>query len=473
MIRLAPEWSLYYDEFWESITRRNSHFIKLRFIAILGLLIVKFYSDLLFDFNLTEIQVCVFECVITTMLIYNFLFIYLKKRVKNKPKTFNPLYLSFFQIIADLITLSVLIYFTGTIESPFIWFSTFHMIVGSLLLPELIIYLLSSVFILTFLFLVSGEFHGVIPHHHIVGLFGSELYNSFSYTVIISFTFTLLIIFTVYLTNRIARELYKQQGDLLTAMDELAKTDEKKHKYLLGVVHEIKSPIVASHSLLELIIKGYLGEVNPQIMEKLLRIENRNNEIIERVNSILRISRFHQLDESDLQKIDLNDFLHNLAERFTDFAHSKQIQLSVQEFKSFEINGEKELLELVISNLLSNSIKYTENNGNVQISVQQDGNFAVIKVCDDGIGIEGDDKNKVFQPYFRCKHKSKTEGLGIGLYLVKEIVVQHNGEIVVDSPSPLAKENFPGSCFSVKLPINPHQIDKKNKINEQILKQRS
>jgi two-component system sensor histidine kinase VicK len=119
------------------------------------------------------------------------------------------------------------------------------------------------------------------------------------------------------------------------------------------------------------------------------------------------------------------------------------------------LKGDAVLLELAFSNLIGNSIKYTNPGGVVEIVVE-DGKSEKeieVEVCDNGIGIPEKDREKIFREFFRAsnvKHKSY-EGTGLGLSVVKQIIEQHGGKISFQSPSRLADENGAGTCFRVTL----------------------
>ena len=86
-------------------------------------------------------------------------------------RQFNPLHLSFLQMIFDLIALMLIVYFTGSVESPLLLFFVIHMIVGSLILPGFVIYAFSVVIVLAFWGITVGEYYSMIPHHHILDIY--------------------------------------------------------------------------------------------------------------------------------------------------------------------------------------------------------------------------------------------------------------------------------------------------------------
>jgi signal transduction histidine kinase len=137
-------------------------------------------------------------------------------------------------------------------------------------------------------------------------------------------------------------------------------------------------------------------------------------------------------------------------------AESKRVKLVFNYNRKSYTNllGDKFLLTLAISNLIGNAIKYVDRKGIVEVSVDDEENEIIISVSDNGIGIPENELEKIFIEFFRSSRvdKNKQEGAGIGLAIVKQIIEKHNGKISVESPSRLASENKPGTCFKVQIP---------------------
>lgn len=112
------------------------------------------------------------------------------------------------------------------------------------------------------------------------------------------------------------------------------------------------------------------------------------------------------------------------------------------------------MLELALSNLIANAIKYVNTDGKIEIILDEVDRKLLIEICDNGIGIPKEDINQIFDQFYRASNidKIKHEGSGMGLALVKEIIERLGGEIIVKSPSHLATENNPGT--SVEILIN-------------------
>ncbi|MBU0475210.1 MAG: HAMP domain-containing histidine kinase [Bacteroidetes bacterium] len=465
MIKLVPEWIERNDEFWLSLKRRNLFFIKLRFIAIVMLFTFNYLLELIVNIELSEIQHNSIGIITLFLFVYNLSLLSIRKRVKNIRGSFNPLHLSLVQILVDLTLLTLLIIMTGGIESPLYLFYIFHLIIGSLILPGGVIYTIAIAVILAMSLISYLQFIGTAPHFCVTGIYKTEMYTNPEYVITALLSFGLMTIVSVFLTNRIAHQLYLNEKKLYDALKELNNSELKKQKYIMGVVHEIKSPIAATKSIISLILDGFLGEFSSKIDQKLNRAVVRLNESLEMINNILRISRLRLLDEKTSEDVDINKLIDEILDLNKESIIKKRIKLKNISSNNFRtLKGDEVLLKLAFSNLIGNAIKYTNRNGTVSINSIYEKNSVKITICDNGIGIPQNEIKKVFDNYYRASNSNKNndEGSGVGLSLVKEIIHQHRGSISVTSPSSISTEKNPGASFKIILPYGLKKISLEN-----------
>jgi signal transduction histidine kinase len=264
---------------------------------------------------------------------------------------------------------------------------------------------------------------------------------------------------SIYLANGIARQLYRIEQDLVESLDRLNVAELEKQKYIVGIVHEIKTPLTAVHSYLNLILQKFLGPLDKKVEERLIRASARSEEAINLINDVIKISRFKLFDQFLKEEIDVAEIMTELADQHMANAESKKVKLVFNYNRKSYTNllGDKFLFTLAISNLIGNAIKYVDRKGLVQVRVDDEENEIIISVCDNGIGIPENELGKIFIEFFRSSrvNKDKQEGAGIGLAIVKQIIEKHNGKISVESPSRLASKDKPGTCFKIQLPKIP------------------
>lgn len=173
------------------------------------------------------------------------------------------------------------------------------------------------------------------------------------------------------------------------------------------------------------------------------------------INDVLKISKLRLLDEITKEEIELSDIIVPIIKKQSVNLRAKHIMLNFFDGRTIKkmIKGDKFLLEIAFSNLISNAVKYVGNNGLIELDMIDTGTYVEIEVSDNGIGIPKNDLDKIFNDFFRASNiKDKSyEGTGLGLSVVKQIVERHNGSISAESPSKLRMENKPGASFKIKL----------------------
>ena len=463
MMSMVPDWARDQQEFWESIRRRNLWFIKLRYGIVVLLTAFLFFTTFIIKINYSKTQLIAGLIIIISILIYNFLLHHIRKYVKFDVTRFNPLYVSLLQMALDLIALLMLVYFTGGIESPLYMQFVFLVIIGSLILPGTLVYTMAAVFVLAFAALTTLEHYHVIAHHSIDGLLSFPLYNNPYYVVAFLFTFTFMIFTSVYLANGMAHQLYKREKDLVDSMKKINAAEKEKQKYIMGIVHEIKTPIVAVASYIDIILQKFLGPIDETVEEKLVRAKNRTDEGIQMINDVLNVSKLTLYDQYDEEEIDIYEIVSGVIKRrkASAEAHLIKLNLSDKRGKKEKIKGDKFLLDIALSNLLGNSIKYGVDHGNVEITINSNSKNLIIEVCDDGVGIPKEELPKIFKEFYRANNVRKivSEGSGLGLSVVKRIVERHGGTVSAVSPSRMATRDHPGTCFTIELPFQRKDKD--------------
>ncbi|MGD1007756.1 MAG: HAMP domain-containing sensor histidine kinase [Ignavibacteriaceae bacterium] len=455
MIPLIPFWVNRYVEYWDTIHKRNLWLIMLRYGAVIMLAGFLISSRFILGFTFSNKQDYALITLTVSILIYNLFLHWMHKFVRKEQGKFNPLHFSLLQMILDLTALSLIVYYTGSIETPLFMLFVFHMIIGSLILPGLIIYTIATIVIVLFNILIFSEYLKIIPHQPVHGLLAVPLYNNINFIIAYDVIFSFVIIISVFLANKIASQLYLIEQELVELLDKLKAAEEEKQKYIIGIVHEIKTPLAAVHSYLDIVINKILGPVDSQIEERLIRARFRSSEAIQMINDVLKISKLRLLDEITKEEIELSDIIVPIIKKQSVNLRAKHIMLNFFDGRTIKkmIKGDKFLLEIAFSNLISNAVKYVGNNGLIELDMIDTGTYVEIEVSDNGIGIPKNDLDKIFNDFFRASNiKDKSyEGTGLGLSVVKQIVERHNGSISAESPSKLRMENKPGASFKIKL----------------------
>ncbi len=450
---LNPSWTHKYEAYWNSIHKYNRWFIQLRFGAAVGLIALTLFTFLTDFFHLSAVQFTVVLLTGIFIIAYNVFFKILSSRSLKGDK-FNEIEFSLFQIILDLMSLNIIIYFTGGIETPFILFYIFHMIIGSLILPVKLVRLIAAS-IMAFLFTFSMlEYKEIIYHQRIEGLLHFQIYNDFVFICAYLFLIGFVMFVAIALTNKIAQDLYQRELQLKQALEELREAEKTKQKYVMTVVHELKSPISASVSILDLVLGNFYGPLDEKIRERLERVRHRIEDSIEGINNILRLSRFKLLNVIDKEIFDISEVIEKIIDNQKPIADRKKIRI-YPAIQKTEFYGDRTLLQLSFSNIINNSIKYTKEGGLIEVLLENKDGMLVFEVCDNGLGIPKSEIEKIFSEFYRASNvKGKEiEGTGTGLSIIKHIIEASGGEIKVESPSRLGDETRPGTSFILTFPL--------------------
>lgn len=230
----------------------------------------------------------------------------------------------------------------------------------------------------------------------------------------------------------------------------LARALAARDRQLSVATHELRTPI--SSILLNLQILERTAR-SQQAMEsdavlKLLAVPSRQLRRLTRMVDLLLDSAQVENErlELDLQPLDLCELVHDVASRLQEVAQAARCELDLSECHPARGEWDRLRLEQVVSNLLTNAIKY--GGGKVEVRTHQPSEACIV-VRDFGRGIAADDQERIFEPFERVHSGGGEEGAGLGLYIVREIVRAHGGRIALES------RPGEGAAFSIYLPVSP------------------
>jgi signal transduction histidine kinase len=240
-------------------------------------------------------------------------------------------------------------------------------------------------------------------------------------------------------------------GLLLLGVYQIRKTFKKENElasrqrnFLLSVTHELKSPIASAKLQLQTLQKHDLSKEKQQdILANAINDTDRLNNLVENILLAARIdnSSFRLYRE----KIDLSDYIReNMTQMLALFHYKQKVVLDIE--PNIQFNIDKTSFPSIIINLFENAIKYSPENSVVTLSLKKVNGNILLQIIDEGRGIEAENREKIFEKFFREGNEDirKTKGTGLGLYIVKHITEQHEGSISV-------RNNIPnGSIFEVK-----------------------
>lgn len=208
---------------------------------------------------------------------------------------------------------------------------------------------------------------------------------------------------------------------------------KNKSDFVANVSHELKTPLT--------LIKGYsetleFEELKPEQMEYVSTIIRHTNRMIAIVDDLLTLSRIEEQKYTNFVPIDLSSLVRGIAPIFANLQIEKRVEIRYELLDKIpKIIGDRNLLEIAISNLLDNAVKYNIEDGKVMVRTSLSNGKVVLEVSDTGIGIPDEDVNRIFERFYTVDkaHTHEIGGTGLGLSIVKHIVIIHDAEISVRS----------------------------------------
>ena len=249
-------------------------------------------------------------------------------------------------------------------------------------------------------------------------------------------------------------------AELRDQYERLQELDRLKTQFMSVASHELKTPVTAMSGFLQVAlrrIKKRLDAGPPEpdtwaaeqsaVAEQLVIVQRQTTKLARLIDELLDVSRIQSgRVEFDHQRMDLGHLAREVVERMQTTTTNHALQVTAIE--DAEIVADRDHLEQVLNNLIANAVKYSPDGGTITITVGSEGDGAALSVSDMGIGIPEEELSSVFGLFYRSPDRRARDvgGMGLGLYISKEIVDRHGGRIWAEST--VGK----GTTFHVRLP---------------------
>lgn len=280
-------------------------------------------------------------------------------------------------------------------------------------------------------------------------------------------------------------EMARMNSELIKSNQELKRVSDVKTKFLSIASHELKTPLTSIKGYSEIIIDNMKDQLSPGIFRMIESVNRAADRLHDVINNMLDVTRIEQKRlRLKPENMDLKETIEECIEEFKQFTSQRHISVLCSidpDLPTFY--GDKMRMQQVFTNLFSNAIKFSPDYSEVQIKafVEDEKRFHII-VKDQGIGIDKDEQDKIFAPFYEIakttSHSTDSVkfmggGTGLGLSIVKGVIERHGGCIWVESAG-TGPNRFTGSEFHVLLPLKSRiqwdddetQIIKLNKILE-------
>jgi PAS domain S-box-containing protein len=241
------------------------------------------------------------------------------------------------------------------------------------------------------------------------------------------------------------------QRDLAAQNERLRELDRMKDEFIALVSHELRTPLTSIRGYTELLLDGEAGDLTDDQRQFLSVVERNSHRLLHLVGDLLFLA---QVEAGklvlDVGELDLGSVASESVETARPQAEARGITLTLATGPVPQLAGDRDRIAQLLDNLVSNAIKFTPENGRVDVRVGSAGNQAVLEVRDSGMGIPADEQEFLFERFFRTSNATEhaIQGTGLGLAISKAIVEAHAGRITV------ASQEGAGTTFRVALPLH-------------------
>lgn len=248
-------------------------------------------------------------------------------------------------------------------------------------------------------------------------------------------------------------EVKRQTLELENKNKRLRELDKAKDEFISMASHQLRTPLTAIKGYLSMLLEGDAGEIKMAQYDFVMEAYNGSSRMVGLINDLLNVSRM-ETGRFFIEpvEVDLEIMIEEELKLLSNHAKDKKLYLRFEPRKKKipKVRADETKIRQVIMNFTDNAIYYTEKGG-VTVSLDVEGKSIVYKVKDTGIGVPENQRKDLFTKFYRADNarRARPDGTGLGIYLAKKVVGDHEGELIFES-----KEGK-GSTFGFKMPINP------------------
>jgi signal transduction histidine kinase/HAMP domain-containing protein len=233
-------------------------------------------------------------------------------------------------------------------------------------------------------------------------------------------------------------------------VERLGVLDRSKNDFLAEVSRELRGPLASVLGYVELLTDDLADTVSDEQRHMLRVVERSGEKLLVLISNLLVMSRMEAgTFEPILAPVDVGEMVSRVCDALSPAAARGDLAVAVNLEPGLELMADESQLERALQNLVSNAVKFTPAGGRIDVSTRSDAGDVVIAVRDTGVGVPEDEQDELFSRFFSAKAAPRREtlGIGLGLYIVKQVVEGHDGSVRVMSTQGR------GSTFTMRLPV--------------------
>lgn len=251
--------------------------------------------------------------------------------------------------------------------------------------------------------------------------------------------------------QELEKKVTERTRELTVALEEVKKISANKTNFVSSVSHELRTPLTSIKGYAAILLAGKLGNLPPEVHERLEKINRHSDELVHMVNELLDISRIESGRATMQTEIcNLKEIVNKAEDLLSGQLKERKLYLITEiSPEANSVLADRTQIERVFINLIGNAMKFTPADGKITIKSRKEDKTAEVSVTDTGCGIPAEAHNAIFEEFYRVDNaiNQEVKGTGLGLSLVKHIIEAHGGKIWVKSSLGT------GATFSFTLPL--------------------
>ncbi len=432
----------------QSLRHRSNWFIRLRTIAVaVSVILVLMAKQVLSNLNTTLLLF-----PIGILAIGNFLYWFRNKKAQITSRQTERSLIKI-QMLFDLVILTVLMHYSGGIENPLFFIYFIHVIIASLMFPGKQVYQIAFLAIILFTGEVLLSINifcwniSVLQHYHVLS--ESHHLHDQNYIFMMLGMFWFVILFTAFIASSMMNRYRVIRDKLIKKQRQLISTEKEKIDFFRFATHEMKTPMVTVQSAIDTVLELSRTTIDEKSKDLLRRSRGRTQQAIDMVKDLGDMTQGTIPNKLEKSKVDIVKTIGSIVDgELLD--NDKNLKITMNLPDNYWVTTFQNLFEKIMINLVSNAIRYSDEESEVIISLIPKNDTFEIIVQDFGIGMTLEQQRKIFDEFYRAPQAKKhtTTGTGLGMSIVKRFIEKMNGHITMQS------EVGKGTTFKMELPLN-------------------
>ncbi len=348
-------------------------------------------------------------------------------RLKRRPSLAGALRNLWAQIVGDLLVLTAVVHFTGSLETYVAFAYLFHIVLACIFFTPPFSLLVTALACVLYTVCVLADQAGWIPAG---GIYADDsLRQHIAETPrvlavnLVSAQAVWLVVW--YLASHLSGMVQRRDREVREANRRLAAVLKERTQHMLRTTHELKAPFAAIDANTQLLLKGHCGALPEEAAEVVRRIGGRSRRLAREIQEMLQLANLQSTSAESLPRADLDvaAVLRSAVAQVRETADRRDVDLQT-DLRAAPVSAVKDHVEMLAANLLSNAVSYSRPGGRVAVRCRpQAGGGAEIAVEDQGIGIPAEKLPRIFDEYYRTNEAARhnPDSTGLGLAIVRQV----------------------------------------------------